>query len=224
MIYAFGDSFTYGYNFKKKNREHSIWPYFFSNELNLPYTNMSAPGGSNWRIARQIHNLNIQEKDVIIIGWTIPSRFEFGVSKNYEQPLIKNDLEGDLIEEHKEYKVKRFFQQLSERTNDPNAKIFNTLAYTVYYNEKWFEEMFKIIFSSCVHILKNKKCNWLMFNTWTNQFSSKDPLFDVPQYIFSTSDINFKIKNQHNLNYWNVEEHKKVASVLFDSYKTLYLQ
>jgi hypothetical protein len=223
MIYTLGDSFTYGYNFTEEDRKKFTWPHFFSNKLNLPCKNISAPGGSNWRIARQIHNLNLTEKDIVIIAWTEPSRFEFGVNKNYKQPLIKEGRIGDLIEEHEEYKVKRFFNQLSGRTNDQNARLFNQLAYSVYYNEKWFEEMFKIIFSSCLYILNNKKCNWMMFNTWTNQFSSSNSLFDTPQYIFNQKNMNFILRNKDDLNYWNIEEHKHAACILFDSYKELYL-
>lgn len=222
MIYTFGDSFTYGFNFSDKDREKSVWPYFFSKKLNLPYQNLSIPGGSNWRIARQICNLDITKNDIVIIAWTLVDRFEFGVNENYKQPSIKKGRIGDLLEENEGYKVKKFYSQLSTRTNDFNAKTFNDLAYSIYYNNRWFEEMFKIMFNSCVQVLLKKNCKWIMFNTWSNQLSYNYDEFDIPQYIFNKTNINSIIRQNNNLDYWIVEEHQKVASLILEEYKKIY--
>lgn len=86
MIYFFGDSFTYGYNFLREGKadfKKMIYPYFLSQKLNMPYKNFSYPGGNNWRIGRKIMSLNLTPKDIVIIAWSPAHRFELGVGENH---------------------------------------------------------------------------------------------------------------------------------------------
>ena len=78
-LYVFGDSFTFGHTLADKNK---CWANLISKEFSgYNLKNLSWPGGSNWRTCRILHNLKLNENDLVIIGWTISNRFEFGLSE-----------------------------------------------------------------------------------------------------------------------------------------------
>ena len=128
MIIAFGDSFTYGFNFNESERLNNVYPTLLGKKLNQPVLNTALPGASNWRIARMIQSMNITKDDIVIISWTEPTRFELGVNKRHYVPPIKENRIGDLNETDGDLITKRFFIQLTDRTTDKDAKKINELG------------------------------------------------------------------------------------------------
>jgi len=219
-LLAFGDSFTYGFNFDKA-RERLVWPYLLSSELKYSCENFSAPGASNWRTTRLLNSVDITETDIVVISWTDSSRFEFGVNKDYDPPEIKEGRIGDLIEDEGLYKTKRFFWQLSERTLDSNAKLFNDLAYGQFYNQYWFEEMFLIMLNACYQKLEKSGCKWLMFNAWSVPISKKISAPD--QFLFGVDqNMTEIIRKNQNLDYWSKEEHQLISIMLKSKLNEIY--
>lgn len=221
MLYCFGDSSTYGVKIDESIREKSVWPFYLSEKLNSDFKNLSLPGGSNWRIARQINALNLNENDIVVISWTEPTRFEFGVNENY--PLNVNTslpFGGDDYEKNGNLVCKRFFNQLTTRTSDGCVKKFNKIAYDEFYNQEWYEEMFKVMFSSCIHRLEKSKCRWLMFNGWCKQYNKKDKLFEIQEYVLGYE--NTMANHIQKELYWMPKEHKAISTILFDNYKKIY--
>lgn len=226
MIISFGDSFTWGYNFVQDlNRELYTYTNIISKKLNKDYINLSLPGSSNWRTARKIQSVNLNENDVVIILWSCPTRFEFGVSK--KRNIIKpfNNLfsqAGDSIEIDNEIITKRFFSQLSNSTSDAEAKVMNDLAYSHFYNEFWYEEMFKIMYNSTLHILEKSKCKWMMFNGWQVQCKQSNVNFHE-NYIFPETTMSLELgRKKEDFSYWSKEEHEKVSEIILTNMKKIY--
>jgi hypothetical protein len=209
MIHVFGDSFTYGHNFDNSIRETLVYPTLISKHLNQPVKNYAIPGGSNWRIARQLESIELSSKDIVIISWTDVTRFELGVSENHYIPPIKKNAIGDLVEYEDNLITKRFFEQLTERTTDNDAKIINNLVYTQFNNELWFEKMFKLMYNSCLYKLETSGCEWLMFNAWNTQCEQSYH----KNYIYSDTTMNTIIGNKH-IEYWGEKEHQMVSKIL----------
>ena len=222
MIYTFGDSITYGYNFED-NREQRIWPHYISKKLNQPYINYAAPGGSNWRIARKISSMHFSKEDIVIIPWTDSSRFEFGVNADYKSPEPRPNHVADYVEKENGLISRRFFNQLADRTSDNIIKNFNNIAYNELFNSLWFEQMFKVMFSSCYHILNKSNCKWVMFNTWCSQYSKLDEVYNTPNYFFKDSEnLTNYIRKNDNVEYWNDTEHLLASEIILENIEVIY--
>jgi hypothetical protein len=224
MLYTFGDSFTWGRNFFDISEEHRvkhIWPTRLAEKLNVEYTNLAVPASSNWRTARKLLNLNLTKKDIVIIGWSEFSRFEFGVNTSHVSPL--NNRIADVVEIDGKVRTRKFNYALTENTTDPKVKEFNKLAYDEFYNEQWFQEMFKIMFHSSCRVLEQSGCKWLMFNTWAKQYDKTSTEFDIPQYFMGQNHIMSEyIRGTKSISYWSEKEHEMVADLLYDKLNKLY--
>lgn len=217
MLFAFGDSFTYGFNFDENERVNSVYPSIMGGIVGQDVCNTAIVGGSNWRIARQLQSMSLTQDDIAVIAWSTPNRFEFGVSKtHYNPPAVSKKL-GDMVEVSGRLIVKRFYEQLTERTADPVAKTLNAVVYNDFNNAAWFEEMFKVMFTSCVYALEKSGCQWVMFNTWDVQSG------DVSHKNYLHSDKTMsEIIGAHRFGYWDKDQHRKVASVLVQELDNLY--
>lgn len=217
MIIAFGDSFTYGFNFNESERLNNVYPTLLGKKLNQPVLNTALPGASNWRIARMIQSMNITKDDIVIISWTEPTRFELGVNKRHYVPPIKENRIGDLNETDGDLITKRFFIQLTDRTTDKDAKKINELVYSEFNNEKWFQEMFKVMYNSCIQVLEKSGCKWLMFNAWIKQ---ADGVYHR-NYVYSNTTMSGIIQ-KNTSGYWTKQEHEKVSNTLINCLDELY--
>lgn len=216
MLYTFGDSFTYGFNFSEQERQELVWPVVLSKQLGVPYNNLAAPGASNWRTARLINMLDITADDIVVVGWSESTRFEFGVSTSHSQ-RPNADRPADVIEQLGSVRTKKFFPQLLDRTNDAKSKELLNLAYGPFYNTDWYDEMFLIMFGSVVHRLSTIGCKWTVFNTWTRQYHGTTNQLDIPQYLLGHKNtMNFKLRRNADLKYWNKEEHIAVSQIIFE--------
>ncbi len=213
MLYAIGDSFTYGFNFKvEQERLESVWPTHLASLLSLPHKNLAIPGSSNWRMARLVATLPLTQDDIVILALSDNQRFEFGVNLNHKPPAPKlpgdiNEVDGNLI-------TKRFFGALSNRTVDEKAKALTDLTFGPFFNMKWFEQMHIVMCSAITHRLQAVGCRWLMFDAWT-----MNPRIDIPNYIFPTSTMYDNVvqrEKDHLVRYWTKEEHAQIANIIYD--------
>jgi hypothetical protein len=74
MIYAIGDSFTYG---DELNSQDCAWPAVLSKLINKSVTNKGRPATGNNRIVKRAIDAVIDQAEIIIIGWSDCNRQEF---------------------------------------------------------------------------------------------------------------------------------------------------
>lgn len=74
MIYAIGDSFTYG---DELDSQEQAWPAVLSKLLDRPVTNWGKSAAGNTRSVKRAIDAVLDSAEMIIIGWTDPIRHEF---------------------------------------------------------------------------------------------------------------------------------------------------
>jgi lysophospholipase L1-like esterase len=75
MIYAIGDSYTYGQELADQSQS---WPALLSHKLNQPVTNLGKNGtGNHWIVKRAIDSVLNGNATLLLIGWTDAFRREF---------------------------------------------------------------------------------------------------------------------------------------------------
>ena len=227
MIYVFGDSYTWGWNFfvndnLKDQRENLTWPSVLAKKLGQPLTNFSLPASSNWRIARILQSLPLTEDDIVLIGWTAPTRFEFGLADDYDIEPCHPDIHyriTDINEDHSGIRTKRMSSHLKDSTTCQFANQFMWGAYGPFNSELWYKEMFKVMFNSCENILNKSKCKWLAFDVWCEQCDIAS-FADVPNYVLRGTNLLNASRNipgtETDKEYWSEEEHIKVTDLLIE--------
>lgn len=230
MIYTFGDSYTWGWNFfidaeLKEKRTELIWPAVLASKLNQPLTDFSSPASSNWRIARKLQSLKLTKEDIVLIGWTSPTRFEFGLADDYDIVPCHPDIHYRITDENEDddgIRTKRMSYHLMDSTTCQYAKNFMWSAYGPFNSERWFREMFKVMFTSCESILNKSGCKWLAFDVWCDQCKDTD-FIDVPNYILRGTHLLNASRNipgrETNKEYWSEQEHINVADLLIRELK-----
>ena len=226
MIYTFGDSYMWGWNFfidadiNEDQRKELVWPAVLAKKLNQPLTDYSLPASSNWRTARKLQALPLTKDDIVLIGWTAPTRFEFGLADDYD--IIPNHPDinyriTDLNEDDNGVRTKRLSYHLMDRTTCHYAKNFMWSAYGPFNSEPWYKEMFKVMFTSCQNVLDKAGCKWLAFDVWCDQCDDTD-FIDVSNYILRGTNLLNASRNipgkETDKEYWSKEEHINVADLL----------
>jgi hypothetical protein len=225
MIYTFGDSYTWGWNFyidasiDDEEQKRLIWPSVLANKLGQPLTDFSLPASSNWRIARKLQSLNLTKDDIVLIGWTAPTRFEFGLADDYDSIPNHPDIHYRITDMNEDdgMRTKRMSYHLMDSTTCQYAKQFMWGAYGPFNSEAWYKEMFKVMFNSCQHILDKSGCKWLAFDVWCDQCDD-DVFTDVPNYILRGTNLLNASRGipgkDTDKEYWTKKEHIKVADLL----------
>jgi len=225
MIYTFGDSYTWGWNFyidasiDDEEQKRLIWPSVLADKLGQPLTDFSLPASSNWRIARKLQSLNLTKDDIVLIGWTAPTRFEFGLADDYDSIPSHPDIHYRITDMNEDdgIKTKRMSYHLMDSTTCQYAKQFMWGAYGPFNSEAWYKEMFKVMFTSCQNILDKSECRWLAFDVWCDQCDD-DVFMDVPNYILRGTNLLNASRGipgkDTDKEYWTKEEHIKVADLL----------
>jgi hypothetical protein len=117
-VLTVGCSFTYGDELS--DRENTAWPYLLAKQNNWQVINLGKSGGSNDRSIRIAFNEIKNQYDLIIVAWTVNSRFEVP----YETRLIdinpqfakklKLDWVDDYYKYHydREYNYGKWFREI----------------------------------------------------------------------------------------------------------------
>lgn len=226
MIYTFGDSYTWGWNFfidaaiTDEQQAALTWPAVLSEKLNQPLIDFSMPASSNWRIARKLQSLPLTKDDIVLIGWTAPSRFEFGLADDYDIVPNHPDIHyriTDMNEFDNGINTKRMSYHLMDSTTCNYAKQFMWGAYGPFNSEPWYREMFKVMFNSCENVLNKSGCKWLAFDVWCDQCDDTE-FINVDNYILRGTNLLNASRNilgkETDKEYWSKEEHVKVADLL----------
>jgi hypothetical protein len=74
MIYAIGDSFTYGDELPSQDL---AWPAVLSKKINTQILNLGRPATGNKRMVKRTIDAVIDKSELIIIGWSDCNRQEF---------------------------------------------------------------------------------------------------------------------------------------------------
>ena len=230
MIYTFGDSYTWGWNFyidasiDDEEQKRLIWPSVLADKLGQPLTDFSLPASSNWRIARKLQSLNLTKDDIVLIGWTAPTRFEFGLADDYDSIPSHPDIHYRITDMNEDdgIRTKRMSYHLMDSTTCQYAKQFMWGAYGPFNSEAWYKEMFKVMFTSCQNILDKSECKWLAFDVWCDQCGD-DVFTDVSNYILRGTNLLNASRGipgkDTDKEYWTKEEHIKVADLLIKELK-----
>ena len=74
MIYAIGDSFTYGDELPSQDL---AWPTLLQNKIDIPVLNKGRPATGNTRMVKRTIDAVLDSADAVIIGWSDCNRQEF---------------------------------------------------------------------------------------------------------------------------------------------------
>ena len=240
MLYTFGDSASFGSKFYLEGMsldesKKRAWPYLLSKKLNQELVDFSFPGASNWRIARKIQNLDLKPEDIVAIQWTNSYRFEMGVTDEAvynEEPNTHEDTESrlkkmlDCFEDDDGCRVKSMCVGLVDATSDPYVRQFMSMAYESFFSYKWFDDMFKVMLSSCCYNLDKSGCRYLMFDGWITPCYANE-FRDIKQYVFRDTTLgNMKRGYSGTLlpdkTYPNEMENMFAADLIYKKYMELY--
>lgn len=234
MLYTFGDSITYGSDLidsgvSNEEKINLTWPGVLAKLTKSELTDLSFPASSSWRISRQIQNLNLTKDDIVIIQWTSPIRFEFGVNDEHDCES-KSDKEiyrmVDSIQDENGLRTKAMCYSVMFKTTDKNCKDMMKLAYGKFYNHLWYEEMFRIMVKSSLYELDKSNCRYIMFDGWMKNCHEKF-FKDVPNYVFRGTTIANRCRNvpgteRDNHNYATEKEHEIMAQLIHKELIKIY--
>jgi len=234
MLYTFGDSLSFGWNFYKQvpedTRKEMAWPTMLSHKLDLELIDHSFPGTSNWRIARILQNIDLKPEDLVVVQLTGFDRTEIGVNENYDYqstllPENKFSLLDKPINENGVL-VKPMCRTLIPHTTDKSMKKFTYHVYNTFWNKAWHLEMSKIMISSILYNLQKSGCKFIIFDGWIDHCKNEEFSY-IPQYILRGTTLNNIVKgipgvSQESLNYLTLGEQQRAAEVIYEGYVSLY--
>jgi hypothetical protein len=76
-LVACGDSFTYGLRIDVSHTPYKSYAEIVSEKLDYEFTNLATPAVSNYAIAKQVEHAISLKADLVTIGLTLPSRFDY---------------------------------------------------------------------------------------------------------------------------------------------------
>lgn len=234
MLYAFGDSMTFGWNLYKEvdeeTRKELTWPKKLAKNLGVEVTDLSFPGASNWRAARILQSLPLTPDDIVVIQWSAWDRIEVGVNPNYDyNSLMSDDMKYKIVDSVQEdygIRSKNMCRTILPHTTDEFAKKYMYHTYNTFYNQPWHREMFKVMMSSSLYVLEKAKCKFIMFDGWL-QHCDPELYTDVPQYILRGTTMNNVTKNlsgitEQDLGYGGPEQNQIIADTVYENLERIY--
>jgi len=114
------------------------------------------------------------------------------------------------------------------------------INYEHFFNPDYLENMFLVCFNSAVYKCIRSKCKFIMFNVFWKSYSRPCDLLNIPEYYLGYDNnmssilrpntkpkrgkfgLDYWTEVYTNSEYWNEEEHKKVADLLYNQLQELY--
>ena len=163
-LYVIGDSFATNYNVDSK-----CWPELLAEQLDMTLENRAYPAVCNTYIYEQTVSIKPKPTDIIIVGWTHPTRksFEFNPSNSTHMNL----------EQQKIMRYSKFF-----RSNRGSYTTINKLKkgmYQVSNGVQFFDRYFKDYHSEYE--------NRLIFQAYRDSITLKYP--QAVHYYFSEESV-----------------------------------
>jgi hypothetical protein len=174
-LWVFGQSMSLPYNI---GLPELGWPSLVSKKLNIQHENYSQAGADNFFIYHTfLENLNnINDQDLVIIGWSHPSRKSFVV--NSDNPVHQEARKQSLVYTTK---TKQIFRSNNSFLNTEKKWSKLTPASTgINFYDNWFDNYYS---------LYEQTCNFL---SYTDSVKLKCPGMYVPFYFSKESiqDLN----------------------------------
>jgi hypothetical protein len=234
MLYTFGDSMSFGWNlykvYSEEDRKALAWPGKLSKMLDVPLTDFSFPGASNWRAARILQSLPLTKDDVVVIQWSSFGRTEVGVNPNYQYNSTMHEDEKykilDGTQEDFGVRTKNLCRTIIPHTTDEFTKKYMYHTFNTFWNEEWFLQMFKVMMSSSLYVLQKSECKFIIFDGWMQHCDIND-YRDVPQYIIRGTTMNNITKNitgitEQDLSYGGPEQNQVIADTVYAHLEKIY--
>ena len=175
-LWVFGQSMSLPYNIGSP--EHG-WPNLLSNRLNIECKNYAQAGADNFFIYHTfLENLDsIAENDLVIIGWSHPSRKSFVIDN--DNPIHKEAIKQSLIYNTK---TKQLFRSDNNFLNTQKkwSKLTPTSTGINFY-DNWFDNYYS---------LYEQTCNFL---SYTDSVKLRCPGTYIPFYFSKESIQNLKL-------------------------------
>jgi hypothetical protein len=115
MIYAIGDSFTYGDELVDRA---FAWPTVLGTLIGKPVVNQGKPATGNYRMVKRAMDAVFAGAETVVIGWSDPCRQEFGddisivdiwAGRDYRDGQSFNDHRTSLIKYMTAYDVPEYY-------------------------------------------------------------------------------------------------------------------
>ena len=166
MIYAIGDSFTFGDELADKTH---AWPSVLSRLLNQTIINKGRPATGNWRMVKRAIDAVLDQSKMVIIGWSDPCRREFAddigiydiwAGRNWRALQIDNSTHRiDLIKYMTAYDTPEFYYvnwlrqiiliQSLCKLHDVSCVMFNACGAETYHRQ--YSQNHKVLVDSIDH-------------------------------------------------------------------------
>lgn len=215
-LWVFGDSLSLPYHL---DDETQGWPYLLSKSLGMSLENFAKPAADNFYIyyCYQSNLDKIKDDDLIVIGWSHPSRKSFVLDRSNPSHL-------DIVDSSFVFPGKNIdFIRSNNKLNDTKTKMLNLRPKNTgkKFYDTWFENYYsdkeqKINFQSYIDsTLYTSPCTMLHF------FFSKESVVDINASGIGHM-LDFIIENDLYLNendmHPNLQGHREWASIIKDHY------
>ena len=133
MLHAFGDCLSTDYFFNSnhewKPRGFDTWPHVLGKLLDVPVNNLAKTGAGNWRTARILHSLDLNENDIVIIPWSFTWAIELGVSLRFDPKINPNDIDSVIYDAVEDFgdgiRAKSFHEGITKLSRNREIINFN---------------------------------------------------------------------------------------------------
>ena len=169
-LWVFGQSMSLPYNIRSPGLG---WPSLLSKKLNIEYNNYAQAGADNFFIYHTfLENLNnIKDQDLVIIGWSHPSRKSFVI--DHGNPVHQEARKQSLVYKTK---TKQLFRSDNSSLNTQQKWSLLTPSSTgIDFYDNWFDNYYS---------LYEQTCN---FVSYTDSVRLKCPGIYVPFYFSKES-------------------------------------
>jgi hypothetical protein len=209
MIWIFGHSASLSHDLNDSNKG---WPALFSKLISQPVTNLAKAGADNLFIFHTIvSNLSkIKNDDVVIVGWSHPSRKSFVYDDRYQDVVDNNTLFYD--------SSPPFFRSFNQQSHSwifkkptPTGKKFFDIWFKDYYSEYETELNFLAYRSSIKSLLK---CKYIPFYFSKDSVGFEDD--SVLYYLEFVLENNVQI-SKNNM-HANEHGHELMAKHFYEHY------
>ena len=218
MIWVLGPSMCLPWSL---DDPESGWPTLLSKKLNIPLTNLAEEAVDNFFIFNRYLEIKdqIQPNDILIIGWSHPSRKTFVLDRT-------NSNQTDILKESLYYKTKNYEFIRSNNISNPDSlsKFANMRAILKSGRTKYFDTWYKDYYND-----REQVCNFQAYldSVFLNSnkgkyfpfFINEDSIKGITTNLNFGYMMNFILKHNVAISdsdfHWNEKGHRLWANYLY---------
>jgi hypothetical protein len=212
-IIASGCSFTYGHGLKDcfspplghgPNPSKFAWPSVVANLTNSECINVSAPGGGNNRIIKQLLEVDLNEGDIVTVLWSYTTR---GTEFKINETLNHGEWDENYLKSRLEY------------SNALDLYLKNTISiynFTKYLESKNVKIIYQFI-DELTNINKDNIHTPLFTKLWAEleKYDYSNSTFNEAQLLLKNGYIQgFALDGRHPNEVWHNELGQRVYNVI----------